>query len=405
MNDTDISVFSEEERNEINRRIEAASVREAAPPPGLPRRGETSRRGILPLLVNAGAVLALAAGVLALVAFHRSDAAEIRESGAVLGITERALIEEIRREANLRLGEKEAAIGAMNLRIAEVDAELERLDSLEALTDEQRAAMEELRRQQEEYRGSLARLEEDRARILAEARSREAEALRREAGLHVKLEEQTGVPESLSAQSGAELEAAREELAKISGEAEKAALVERQISGYYAAVTRQIEGGRYGEAAESVASLKAFLATPAFQNLKVIQTRRESDAATVAALSALIAEARKGPAGSGAGGVPEAPASGTETAGGGPAGSGPAGSGPAGAEAALRQQLAAQTAALAELQKASADLKEQNAAGQAALAERDKQLENLRAQVNSQDLTIANLRRTLSAISAQLENQ
>jgi peptidoglycan hydrolase CwlO-like protein len=391
----DIEVFSDEERNEINARIEAASAREPVAPPRLPARGGSVKRGIFPILVNVAALLVLGGGLFFLYRFHQVDTVEIRESNAVLGITERALIREIRQETDLLLSEKESAIDAMNVRIAEVDAELSRLDSLEALTDEQRSAMAELQRQQDEYRGTLTQLQTERARIVAEARIREAETMQRELKLRAQAaEQQIDAP---PIQSMADIESARNELALLSGGEEKAALVERLLSGYYAAVTRQIGEGQYREASETLSMLKEFLNTPSFQSLRSIQIRRESDAAAVNTLAVLIAEARK--AGDGttpAAVVPELP---------------PVPPG-AGAEAALRQQLAEQSAALAareaalaELQKNYGDLQSQDTATLQALAEREQQIESLQAQNNSNLQKIETLQRTISNINAALEDQ
>ncbi|MDR2552894.1 MAG: hypothetical protein LBD31_07005 [Treponema sp.] len=395
MDDTDISVFSEEERREINRRIESASVRDASPPPGLPARGEASRRGLFPFLVNAAGALVLGAGLFCLFSFHRSDTADIRESGALLGITERKLIQEIRREVNRRMDEKDAAINAMVRRINEVDAELKRLDSQDSLNDEQRIALETLRGRQEEYRDGLVRLQSERAQILAAARRREAE-------LFTRTEGQREAPEDSIAQVRAENQAARDELSRLSEEQEKAALAERQIAVYYTEVSAQIREGQYGEASRTLAALKEFLAAPSLQPVKALQVRRESDAAALEALSALTAGALSSAA------IPpdNSPVSAQET---------PEESG----EEALRRQLAAQNASaaqqgaaladqektLADLRKTLASLESRNGEVQQLIAERDKQLESLRAQINSQDQTIANLRRTLGAISAQLENQ
>jgi chromosome segregation ATPase len=399
---TGIEVFSDEERREISSRIEAASARDAAPPPGPPARGEASKKGLFPLLVNAAAILFLGAGLFLLFSFRRSDQAELRESGAELGITERALIQEIRKEVNLQLTEKEAAIDAMENRIAEVDDELSRLESLEALTDEQRETVGVLREQQEGYRGDLARLETERSQILAEARRREAEARQREERLHAQLAEQEGVLAVTIADSVSnrtEIEAARTELAKLSAEEEKAALIEKQLSGYYTAVSKQIQDGRYKEAAGTLAALKEFLATPSFQPFTIIGSRRESDTAALNALSALVAEALKTPAPAASGGTqavettpPPPPV--------------PAG---AGAEAALRKQLSDQGAilaereqTLAELQKKHDDLQEQNNAARQTVAERDRQLENLQTQNTANLQKIETLQKTIATINAAL---
>ncbi|MDR2048051.1 MAG: hypothetical protein LBP69_01205, partial [Treponema sp.] len=170
MSDTGIAVFSEEEQKEIIAQIEAAAQRGPMEPSRPPSKGEASKRNFFPLAVNITAAALLCAGIFCMVFFQREGEVKIRESGAVLGITERKLIQEIRRETSRQISEKEAAIEAMNEKIAGVDAELARLDSLEALTDEQRTAMSELHRQQDEYRLSLAGLQSERAQILAEAR-------------------------------------------------------------------------------------------------------------------------------------------------------------------------------------------------------------------------------------------
>ncbi|MDR1143158.1 MAG: hypothetical protein LBK77_02930 [Spirochaetaceae bacterium] len=406
-----IEVFSDEERREISGRIEEASRREALPPPGPPARGEASRKGFFPLLVNAAGILLLGAGLLLLFSIQRAGSAEIRESGAELGITERALIREIRREVNLQLTRKDADISAMQGRITEVDDELARLESLEALTGEQRETMAALRGQQEGYRGDLARLETERALILAEARQQEAEARRREARLHARLAEQEGALEDISARNRAELEAARAELAKLTGDDEKAALVERQLAGYYAAFSKQIQAGQYREAAGTLAALKEFLATPSFQQLKLIGSRRESDGAAITAMTGILSALdgkSPGPAAEGSG----PPAGGSLT----PAEIAPPVSEASGAETALRRQLsdqaaalADQAAALAERERALAELQrnhdgvqEQNSALRQTVAERDRQLESLQAQNAANLQKIETLQKTISTINAAI---
>ncbi|MDR0599988.1 MAG: hypothetical protein LBG84_07910 [Treponema sp.] len=399
----DIEVFSEEERREISARIEAASAREAIAPARPPARGEAAKGGFFPLAVNIAAVVLLGAGLFCLFSFQRTDTAEIRETGAVLGIAERALIQEIRKEAGQRISEKEAAINSMSGRLAEVDAELERLESLEELSAEQRAAAEGLRRQREEYQGSLTQLQSERSQILAGARRREAE-------LFAQRETAEDPLQDRSSQSEGEPPNAREELARLSGEDEKAALIERQIGGYYTALAGQIQEGRYGEASQTLAALRDFLSTPSFQTVKRIQARRESDIAAAAAFSALIAEAQK-PGG--------APAQNTPA----PAQSPAAEAGTAGAEEALRRQLAAQSAAAsqnaaasaqtqaalerqtAELRKSLADLEVRASEAQRIIAERDAQIANLNTQVSAQNQNIQRLQRTIDAIRTGLESQ
>jgi chromosome segregation ATPase len=411
-----IEVFSDEERREISGRIEAASRREAVPPPGPPARGEASRKGFFPLVVNAAGILFLGAGLLLLSSIQRADSAEIRESGAELGITERALIREIRREVNLQLTEKDGDIIAMERRIAEVDDELARLESLEALTGEQRETMAALREQQEGYRGDLTRLEAERALILAEARQKEAEARRREARLHARLAEQEGALEDMSARNRAELAAARAELAKLTGDDEKAALVERQLAGYYSAFAKQIQAGQYREAAGTLAALKEFLATPSFQQLKLIGSRRESDAAAIAAMTGILSAAAGKSSGPSSGGSLTPAEIVPPVAGPGAGGPGTGAPEASAAETALRRQLADQAAALAqreqtladrdralgELQKKHDGLQDQNGALRQTLADRDRQLESLQAQNAANLQKIETLQKTISTINAAL---
>jgi chromosome segregation ATPase len=403
MNDTDIAVFSEEEQKEIIAQIEAAAQRGPMEPSRLPSKGEALKRSFFPLVVNVTAAALLCAGIFFMIFFQREGEVEIRESGAVLGITERKLIQEIRRETNRQISEKEAAIEAMSEKITEVDAELARLDSLEALTDEQRAAMSELHRQQDEYRLSLQTLQGERAQILAEARQREA-------ALNARLEEQQGALENLSAKSRAEILAAREELAKLSGDQEKSALVEKQLGAYFASAGREIQAGQYKEASETLAGLREFLATPSFQTLRSIQARRESDLAAASALSALVAEAL-------------APGRHAQAAG--PAGNAAPESGSGQAETALQLQqqavaekdraeqaiaerdktLAAREQSLAELQKNITELQARNAGNLQTITERERQIENLRAQNTAYAQTIDTQQKTIAALNAELEKR
>lgn len=60
---------------------------------------KAKKKGFLfPVLVNSGAIVILALGFILLSRFHGQDEQEIRESSAGMGFTERALIEEIRKE-------------------------------------------------------------------------------------------------------------------------------------------------------------------------------------------------------------------------------------------------------------------------------------------------------------------
>ena len=389
MKNEGIEIFSPEERSEITARIEKVSARNAVAAPGIPSKKEALRRGFFPLLINADAVVFLTAGIALLFYLQQTDAAEILKSGANMGVTERALIHEIRKEAHLQLNEKEAAIDAMNARIAEVEAGLGRLDSLEALTGEQRAAMEELRREREEYKSSLAELHMEKARILTNARILEAEARQREENLNKKPKEEQGVQENFSGHNRAEIESALAELSGISKEAEKNALVEKQLSGFYANISRQIEEGRYREAEGSIEALKEYLATPSFGSIKTIEARRESDIAAINVLSFLLAEAQKA-------GVPGASIQ-IETPPPVPPGDG--------AEEALRQQVTQQAASIAEQNAALASMEKTLAELQKSITDLQDRNDTFTQTIEEKDKQIEALQKTISNVSSALENQ
>lgn len=387
-----IAVFSEEERREIAAQIEAAAGRSPMAISRMPAKGEASKRGLFPLLVNAGAVIFLAAGICFMFFFQRGEAAEINESGVILGITERRLIEEIRRETSLRISEKEAAIEEMSARIAEVDAELAKLDSLESLSDDQKNAMAALRGRHDEYQLSLEGLRNERAQILAEARQKEA-------ALYAKLEEREGAMENLSVQNRQELEAVRDEFVKLLGDEEKAALAEQQINAYFSTAEKQVRALQYGEALNTLAALKEFLVTPSLQTLRPIQARRESGLAAAAALSTTVESLKNG------GVVPASPAAAQPPA----AAPLPAfvpASGSGKTETELRRQLESQNAANAaglaereqiieDLRKEQSGLQSRNAELQQSLTGKDTQIKSLETQNESLRSQLQNLRNTL----------
>ncbi|MDR2766849.1 MAG: hypothetical protein LBB82_00830 [Treponema sp.] len=386
----DISVFSEEEQRQITDEIERAARRETLSPPSLPSKSEASRKGLFPLMINIGALALLAAGAFLLFYFQKDESLSIRESGGVLGITERALIKEIRRETNRLLGEKEAAIARMNGELSAVDAELARLDSLEALSDEQRRTMEDLRRQQEEYHAGLSKAQAERALIIAESRQQEER-------LRERLLEQQGALENLSERSREEINSARDELAKLSLERDKASLIEKQITAYFARAGGYSNEGRYREALETLSALREFLATPAFAEARSFQARRESGLAAAAAMTGLVTAAL------GSGAAPS----------GQPADAAADAAKADAAEAAkLQWQLAENAASLdtrealiADLQKSLAEAQTAAAARERTIAERDRQLESLRVQNAANLETMESQLRTIAALNAELEKR
>jgi chromosome segregation ATPase len=296
--------------------------------------------------VNITAVLILAGGLFLLSLVHGKEEVRVREGAAVYNPAERALFEEIRRETSSRLEAKENEISLIASKLTGVDTELQELQaSVETMMgekeaelrkemndafdaerqrlvdqnlseaaiaermrlfdaeriakmnteladyrqrlDAERAASElNLQKLQEEYRTNLSTLQHERSQILESARAREA-------ALHAQLEAKTRELTAVSEQSQAALSSARSELEQLSGEQEKAGLIESQLGGYYAAVNSHIRAGRLGEAAETVQVMREFLNTPAFQSLRAIQSRKELYISAADTLDFMIAQAQK----------------------------------------------------------------------------------------------------------------
>ncbi|MDR2101175.1 MAG: hypothetical protein LBP43_01230 [Treponema sp.] len=343
-----VSGISEEEQREILAGIEGIAGANRMVPSPLPLKAEAKKRGFLfPLLVNICALLLLGGGFFALFVFHGQERSELREGSAGLGLTERKLIEEIRKETAGQLEVKEQEIAGMtdklagidrdlqNLqasidkRLADKEAELRRIMNDEFEAERQRLAAQNLseaviaeemrkfdaqritrlntdlatyrqqleaeklaseanfRRLQEEYRNNLAALQNERSLILEASRAREAI-------LHAQAESRVGELSNLYEQSSADLKAAREELSRLALDQERSALIEGQLNGYYIEFNRQIQGGLLKEAAGTLEAMGEFLNTPAFLYIPSLQSRREFHLAAVDALSSMVEAALQG---------------------------------------------------------------------------------------------------------------
>jgi septal ring factor EnvC (AmiA/AmiB activator) len=342
--DTDIvfdtaSGFSETEQREILENIEALTRKDLITPAPEDRNlGAKKRGGKFPLLVNlAGAVL-LIGGVLALFFFYRRDDSELRVGNAALGLTERKLIQEIRRENEAHLRDKEQEISDILSKLSGIDGDLQDLQvSLEKqmgeqeaelrqrmnremeeererllnqnlseaavaeqmrISDEQRIARlnteldayrerldaerqnteHNLQNLQEEYRNSLSALQSERAGLLEASRIREA-------NLKAQLEAKTGELTQRYEQNQEDLNLVREELRRLTDEQERSVLVERQMSGFYTLVQTHIHEGAPEKARETLNLMREFLETPAFQTVRAIQSQKEGYLAAINTLS------------------------------------------------------------------------------------------------------------------------
>ncbi|MCL2473136.1 MAG: hypothetical protein FWF26_05600, partial [Treponema sp.] len=122
---------------------------------------EAKKKGFLfPLFVNIGALVVLGLGLSLLFFLHGRDDQSIRENSTILGLTERKMIQEIRRETSQLLSEKENEINAILSKLSAAGNEYRLLqESVETLGEEQKARADYLLAMQDEYRGALSGLQ------------------------------------------------------------------------------------------------------------------------------------------------------------------------------------------------------------------------------------------------------
>jgi chromosome segregation ATPase len=347
---------------------------------------------LFPALVNIIAVVLLAAGLFLLYYFHGQDEIDIREQNTSLGITERKLIQEIRKETARQIYEKEQEIDDIMGKLTGVDAEYQNLQQemekgTYQLTQQNIENMNRLKSLQEEYRSNLSVLNTERAKIVEESRAREA-------NLHAQLEEKVGALTAQVAEANSDLSAAREELSKLSDEQEKARKAEAQLAGLYAAVNNQIKAGELDDASRTLSSMRDFLNTPSFQTIRSIEARKALHLGAVTSLEAMIAGTRRA--------MQDAAAANAAAL----AAQNQSGSA-ADAEtiAALKAQNLALEQISADQEKTIAAFSSQGDGLSLRMAEYETTLSNLRTQVSGQQQTLDERDNTITALRTQTAAQ
>ena len=215
------SGISMEEQKEILDKINSLNLEKGMIPEDRALKSEAKKRGILfPLLLNIAALLFLAGGFFLLWNFFNITDHDIRTSAVILSLDEQRLLREIRLETSRLLNEKENQINFILLSLDDIEVEYRQLEmSVETLSDEQRARAEYLLNLQDEYNATLTQLRAEQIQIIEDARQMEmqlrAEAESRVRTLSLELE-----------QSGVELGAAMEEMARLSRLQDRAAVAE-----------------------------------------------------------------------------------------------------------------------------------------------------------------------------------
>ena len=294
MNDNDIvfdgkSGISAEEQKEILAQINGIAEKNRTAlsqtltePQGKRKSVNAKKSGALfPLSVNIAAVVVLAAGAFVLILFNTRIDAQVRTGSAVYNLTERALIEEIRKDMAEKITAKDREISEIISLLEGVDAQLFLLQ-FDNMSLEQLSAQESLLELQRIYRGDLWELQEERSKILEEYRSREA-VLR--AQLIERAKEITAIRQS---EHGA-----ANELEALSDEQRKIAAIEAQFTGGFTVIGEMIQSRQYSAASLALDNLRLLNNNNTIAASPSYQTRREFYNQSIDSMSVLINEMRR----------------------------------------------------------------------------------------------------------------
>lgn len=285
---------------------------------------------LFPLFVNIFILGATALALYGLSQFFSQKTTEIQRTGTVLSSAEGKLIQEIKKEAEGQLTQKEKEISEFQVQLARLEKEQasqkasfeerlaqkeaefneqirkevelererllkqglseaaiqERLQKFEAermayyknkldefqnqLAQERLAAEASYAKLRQEYSNSIATLNAERQKIQEEARQREQQ-------LRSSLEQKNQELASASTQVSANLEKAKKELARIDEQRRASAAAEDQIAGLYQAIQASFQNRRFDEALRSINSFKGLLNDPVISSLPSLQKRRNGD--------------------------------------------------------------------------------------------------------------------------------
>jgi chromosome segregation ATPase len=240
-----------------------------------------------PLAVNIAAVAVLLSGIFLLFFFFEKKDSNVRIGKVAYDITERTLIQEIRKDTSEKIAEKEMEITSITTRLDEVDEELAKLYSSNIqLTKEQIAAQEKLLSMQTSFREELAVLQDEKSQILESSRSREAR-------LRAQLDERTREFSAAQQKVAGELDYATSELDKLTTEQERIAAIDAQVSGGLASVKEYIKNEQYDQASRTVENLKHFCNNNSLAASRAFQSRRDFYNQSIDFVEAMILDARK----------------------------------------------------------------------------------------------------------------
>ena len=350
-----------------------------------------------PLMINIIAILALAGGSITLYKLHAKTDARVREGAKIYNSAERALIDEIRKETFSLLNRKDNEITNVATKLSNIDTELKELYSgNQELTQEQKIEESRLKAMQEENLSVLLNLQDERSRILEEARVKETT-------LQANLEIRTREP-AAAAEKGSD---AAEIIERLSKDRTRSLAAEAQIGALFANLNEQINSGSLDDAASTVQSMRNFQKT---QSIGSSQERKELYTQAIDSVEIMIEETRKNRSGSSrtpanttqqpAAAEPAAPAVPAEPA----APSVVTTKDSANSEkllAELRSRNARLEKDLADKEKTISALSSEGSSTAKVLADKDKQITDLRDNLTKQTQAAETSQQTLNTIRAE----
>jgi len=241
---------------------------------------------VFPVIVNIAAFLMLAAGGFLLFYYNGRTESQVRTGNAVYNLTERTLIEEIRKDTAEKIAAKEMEMSRIASRLGEVDDQLSQLySSNKELTAEQIAAQERLLSAQTTFREELSVLQDERSQILEASRSREAR-------LRAQLDERVREFAAAQQRTTGELDLAVSELERLTSEQERIAAVDAQVSGGLAAARELIQSSHYDQAVQIAVNLRHFCNNNSLSSSRTFQSRRDFYNQAIDFIEAMIIDAR-----------------------------------------------------------------------------------------------------------------
>ena len=329
------SGISREDQKDILREIEQVATKNRISVSPEVFAVKAAKRGVLfPVLVNVAAILALAGGLALLYVFFQRGESQLARSDTGTITAEGKLIEEVKRESEAKLQEKNQQISQIQGRLADIDRQrqdlLTTMDSkvsererqlraslaaeLEAekarlqnqglseqdinrrLADLQSQKNAESARQLDEYRaqaeaerqkadGNLRNLQAEFSANLAQASQERQQVLdeskKREADLKAQLEQKAHEAESAQARSDQALRA-------LQSQKQEEDLASGQLVGLYSVVKGDIGAKDYQGAIKGLQAIRDYVTSTDVGSLPLIAQRRDVDLFVVDSLANLV---------------------------------------------------------------------------------------------------------------------